>query len=145
MWESFLRSLLSCHPRKGALESVNGFSEDLAYRVLAQGAWTDRWAIVSGGSEETPGWWGELGRPSAAVVVEMAFLSWFILLIKETYCYYHFPQSNFSSKSLLGFDIIWLVMRTVKCLVLIMAIWITNMEWHNKTARTIKIIVNPFY
>lgn len=96
-------------------------TEDLAYRVLAQGTWTDRWAVVRGSSEETPRWWRERGRPRTAVV-EMALLSLFILLIKETYCYYHFPHSNFSSKSLLGLDIIWLVMRTVKCLVLIMAI-----------------------
>lgn len=46
----------------------------------------------------------------------------FILLVKETYCDNHFLHSTFSFKCLLGLDITWLVMRTVKCLVLIMVI-----------------------
>lgn len=54
--------------------------------------------------------------------VEMAFSSLFILLIKESYCYYHFQHSNFSFKSLLGLDITWLVMSMVKCHALSMVI-----------------------
>lgn len=40
--------------------------------------------------------------------LEMACLSSFILVIKESYCYYYFPRSGFSFKSLLGLDVAWL-------------------------------------
>lgn len=54
--------------------------------------------------------------------VEVVLSSLLILLIKETYCYNRFLHSNFSFECLLGLDITWLVMRMVKCLVLIMVI-----------------------
>lgn len=54
--------------------------------------------------------------------VEVALPSVLISLVKESSCNNHFLHSNFSFNCLLGLDITWLVMRTVKCLVLITVI-----------------------
>jgi hypothetical protein len=60
--------------------------------------------------------WTTVGRNRSAL------LSLFVLLMKKTYYYYYILNSNASFKSLLGLDIILLVMRMAKCLVHIIVI-----------------------
>lgn len=105
-WTSESRSAPEC--RGPCFQSVGPRHRD------RPGGWG---TVVRGSSEETPGW-----RGKGSSLLCLSYSEKKLTAITTSY------TPHFSSKSLLGLDIVWLVMRPVKRLVLIMAIGITNME-----------------